>query len=73
MNKKSQNVMKRRLLSLVEKTSFAAVFWSLFAAVLAPSDSDSSKWPILKEDFQKIKMNALAIKLLHCGVWTKRT
>ena len=47
MNKKSQNVMKRRLLSLVEKTSFAAVFWSLFAAVLAPRNNDSSKWPIL--------------------------
>ena len=33
--------------SLVEKTSFAAVFWPFFAAVLAPSNSDSSKCPTL--------------------------
>ena len=32
---------------LVEKTSFAAVVWLLFAADLAPRNSDSSKWPIL--------------------------
>ena len=32
---------------LVEKTSFAAVFWPLFAAILSPSNSDSSKWPTL--------------------------
>ena len=31
----------------MEKTSFAAVFWPLFAAVLAPSNSDSSKCPNL--------------------------
>ena len=31
--------------SLVEKTSFAAVFWP--SAVLAPSNSDSNKWSIL--------------------------
>ena len=31
------------IVTLVEKTSFAAVFWPLFAAVLAPSNSDSSK------------------------------
>ena len=34
-------------LSLVEKTSFAAVFCSYYAAVLAPSISDSSRWPII--------------------------
>ena len=33
--------------SLVEKTSFAAVFWPFFAAILAPSNSDSSKCPTL--------------------------
>ena len=33
--------------SLVEKTSFVAVFSLLFAAVLASSNSDSSKCPIL--------------------------
>ena len=30
-------------ITLVEKTSFAAFFWPLFAAVLAPSNSDGSK------------------------------
>ena len=30
-----------------EKTSFAAVFWSLFVAILAPSNRNSSNWPIL--------------------------
>ena len=35
------------LASLEEKTSFAAIVWPLFAAVLAPNNSDSSKWPIL--------------------------
>ena len=38
---------KYREQTLVEKTSFAAVFWPLFAAILAPSNRDSSKWPIL--------------------------
>ena len=38
--------------TLVEKTSFAAVFLPLFAAVLAPSNSDSSKCPTLNAAVQ---------------------
>ena len=43
------------LQALVEKTSFAAVFLPLFAAILAPINSDSSKCPTLNAAVQNRK------------------